>query len=78
MSVMLKTSGVGVMTAERMAMSKIAYLRFRVRKAAFTMLRVLIKAKIKGSSKVRPKPKMKMKQKETYFPTEIKGRRWAD
>jgi hypothetical protein len=35
----LKTSGVGVTTAAIIAMRRIAYFRFRVKKAAFTTLR---------------------------------------
>jgi hypothetical protein len=36
---MLKKSGVGVITAAEMAIRRIAYLRFRVKNAAFTTLR---------------------------------------
>jgi hypothetical protein len=74
----LKTSGVGVATADTTATSRIAYLRFRVKKAALTTLRWLNRARMRGSSKVRPKAKTKATQKEIYFPTEIIGLIWAD
>ena len=70
---MLTTSGVGVRTAAMTAVSRMAYLRFRDRKAEFTILISLSRARMSGSSKVRPKPKMKMEQKDTYFPTERSG-----
>ena len=73
MSIMLKKSGVGVRTAERMAMSKIAYRRFRVKKAAVTNRMALNKARMSGSSKMMPKAKMNAVQKEMYFPAEIIG-----
>jgi len=59
-------------------MSKIAYRRFRVKKAALTARMEPRRARRRGSSKVRPNPKTKKEQKETYFPTEIMGRIWAD
>jgi hypothetical protein len=71
--VKLNTSGVGVIAAAVTAMRRIAYLRFRVKNAALTTLRVLNKARISGSSKVSPNPKTKKVQKETYFPAEIIG-----
>jgi hypothetical protein len=74
----LKTSGVGVITAAEMAIRRIAYLRFRVKNAALTTLRVLNKARMSGSSNVNPNPKIKKEQKDTYFPAEIIGLIWAD
>ncbi len=75
---MLKKSGVGVRTAERIAINKIAYLRFRVKNAALTTRRRLKRARTNGSSKISPNPKIKTEQKETNFPAEIIGRIWAD
>jgi len=74
----LKISGVGVMTAERIAINKMAYLRFRVRREARITLMEARRARTRGSSKVNPNPKIKAVQKETNLPAEIMGWIFSD